>query len=81
MMSLVDTYPFRRVDPYLLMGWIHSIKGYGSNQNVIDGPQCPANFGEIKKMTTKGGFKSEGRSGFSQLPKMSTEKTILGFRK
>ena len=29
----------------------------------------------------KGGFKSEGRVGFCQLPKMSTEKTILGFRK
>ena len=30
---------------------------------------------------TKGGFKSEGRGGFSQLPKMSAEKTYLGFRK
>ena len=29
----------------------------------------------------KGGFKSEGRGGFSQLPKMCAEKTILGFRK
>ena len=29
----------------------------------------------------KGGFKSEGRGGFSQLPKMSAEKTILGFKK
>ena len=25
-------------------------------------------------------FKSEGRGGFSQLPKMSAEKTILGFK-
>ena len=33
------------------------------------------------KFVTKGGFKSEGRGGFSQLPKMSAEKTILGFRK
>ena len=30
---------------------------------------------------TKGGFKSEGRGGFSQLPKMSAEKTILGLKK
>ena len=30
---------------------------------------------------TKGGFKSEGGGGFSQLLKMSAEKTILGFRK
>ena len=30
---------------------------------------------------TKGGFKSEGRGEFSQLPKMSAEKTILGFKK
>ena len=30
---------------------------------------------------SKGGFKSEGRGGFSQLPKMSAEKTILGFKK
>ena len=29
----------------------------------------------------KGGFKSEGRGGFSQLPKMSAERTILGFKK
>ena len=29
----------------------------------------------------KGGFKSEGRGGFSQLPKMSAEKTILRFKK
>ena len=29
----------------------------------------------------KGGFKSEGRGGFSQLPKMSAEKTILGLKK
>ena len=29
----------------------------------------------------KGGFKSEGRGEFSQLPKMSAEKTYLGFRK
>ena len=32
------------------------------------------------KFVTKGGFKSEGRGGFSQLPKMSAEKTILGFK-
>ena len=32
-------------------------------------------------MVIKGGFRSEGRGGFSQLPKMSPEKTILGFRK
>ena len=32
-------------------------------------------------IVTKGGFKSEGRGGFSQLPKMSAEKTYLGFRK
>ena len=30
---------------------------------------------------TKGGFKSEGRGGFSQLPKMSAKKTFLGFGK
>ena len=30
---------------------------------------------------TKGGFRSEGRGGFSQLPKTSAEKTYLGFRK
>ena len=29
----------------------------------------------------KGGFKSEGRGGFSQLPKMSAKKTFLGFKK
>ena len=29
---------------------------------------------------SKGGFKSEGRGEFSQLPKMSAEKTILGFK-
>ena len=29
----------------------------------------------------RGGFKSEGRGGFSQLPEMSAEKIILGFRK
>ena len=29
----------------------------------------------------KGGFKSEGRGGFSQLPKMSADKTIPGFKK
>ena len=29
----------------------------------------------------KGGFKSEGRGGFSKLPKMSAEKTILEFKK
>ena len=29
----------------------------------------------------KGGFKSEGRGGFSQLPKMSAQKAILGFKK
>ena len=28
----------------------------------------------------KGGFKSEGRGGFPQLPKMSAEETILGFK-
>ena len=31
--------------------------------------------------TIKGGFKSKGRGGFFQFPKMSAEKTILGFRK
>ena len=29
----------------------------------------------------KRGFKSEGRGGFSKLPKMSAEKTILGLKK
>ena len=29
---------------------------------------------------SNGGFKSEGRGGFSELPKMSAEKTILGFK-
>ena len=33
------------------------------------------------QISVKGGFKSEGRGGFSQLPKMSAKKTILGFRK
>ena len=38
----------------------------------------------LKLMITiqsKGGFMSEGRGGFSQLPKMSAEKTFLGFKK
>ena len=35
----------------------------------------------MEHQQAKGGFKSEGRGGFSQLPKMSAEKTILGFKK
>ena len=34
----------------------------------------------VHKFFSKGGFMSEGRDGFSQLPKMSAEKTILGFK-
>ena len=34
-----------------------------------------------KGLMGKGDFKSEGRGGFSQLPKMSAEKTYLGFKK
>ena len=32
-----------------------------------------------QRVVAKDGFKWEGRGGFSQLPKMSAEKTILGF--
>ena len=35
----------------------------------------------LHQTCTKGGFKSEGRGGFSQLPKMSAKKTYLRFRK
>jgi hypothetical protein len=35
----------------------------------------------LKFLVSKAGFKSESRGGFSQLPKMSAEKTILEFRK
>ena len=39
------------------------------------------NFENFNLVNPKGGFKSEGRGGFFQLPKMSAEKTFLGFKK
>ena len=37
--------------------------------------------GILRLATAKGGFKSEGKGGFSQLPKMSAKETILRFKK
>ena len=49
MLSLVDPYPFietihtlrfESIHTLLVRAWIDSIKGYGSTQDIIDGPHC-----------------------------------------